>query len=121
MLEEQLFDTGLQSPTPFQIIPDGTYSIHISSVESVVLAIQNVKGLLRQPLDKLLGAYFPNDAELSIVGMNKTGGVNERVRVKVYRSLFGLELTNFIVARCGNRSWIYVPKFGDRPLSRNFH
>jgi len=64
---------------PFQIIPDGTYSIHISSVESVVLGIQNIKGLLQPPLDKVLGAYFPSDVEFSVVGMNKTGGDNERV------------------------------------------
>ncbi|KAF8153715.1 hypothetical protein K438DRAFT_1987423 [Mycena galopus ATCC 62051] len=80
-LEAKLFNTGLQSPTPFQIIPDGTYSIHISSVESVVLTIQNVKGFLRPPLDKLLGEYFPSDTGSSVVGMKKTGGDNERVRV----------------------------------------
>ena len=120
-LEAKLFNTGLQSPTPFQIIPDGTYSIQISSVESVVLAIQNVKGLLRPPLDKLLGGYFPSDAGLSVVGTKKTGLDNERVRVDMYCSLFVLELTNYIVAHCCNQSWIYVPKLGDWPLSRNLH
>ncbi|KAF8133163.1 hypothetical protein K438DRAFT_1998216 [Mycena galopus ATCC 62051] len=74
----QALDKGLQSPTPFQIIPDGTYSIHISCVESVVLTIQNVKGFLRPPLDKLLGGYFPSDAGSSVVGMKKTVGDNER-------------------------------------------
>jgi hypothetical protein len=90
-------------------------------VENVVLAIQNVKGFLRPPLDKLLGGYSPSDATSSVVGMTKTGGDNERVRVEMYRSLFVLELTNCIVARCCNQSRIYVPKLGDRPLSRNFH
>ncbi|KAJ7876337.1 hypothetical protein B0H14DRAFT_3543761 [Mycena olivaceomarginata] len=80
-LEAQLFNTGLQAPTPFPIIPDGTYSIHISSLESVVLAIQNVKGFLRPPSDKLLSGYFPSDAGSSVVGMNKTGGDNERWHV----------------------------------------
>ncbi|KAJ7796428.1 hypothetical protein B0H14DRAFT_3158061 [Mycena olivaceomarginata] len=85
MLEAELFNTGLKPCTPFQIIPDGTYSIHISSVDGVVLAIQDVKGLLRPPLDKLLGGYFPSDAgssqTVSVVGMKKTGGDNERGHV----------------------------------------
>jgi len=119
-LEAKLFNTGLQAPTPFQIIPDGTYSIYISSVESVVLGIQNVNGLLQPPLDKLLGKYFPSDAGFSLVGMKKTDGDNERVRVEMCRSLFVLELTDYIVARCCNQSWIYIPKPGDQPLSGNF-
>ncbi|KAF8125682.1 hypothetical protein K438DRAFT_1005370 [Mycena galopus ATCC 62051] len=77
-LEAKLFDTGLRPPTPFHIILDGTYLIRISSTERVVLAIQNVRGLLRPPLDKLLGPYFPSDAASSVVGMQKTGGGNER-------------------------------------------
>jgi hypothetical protein len=90
----------------------------MSSAESVVLAIQNVKGFLRPPLDKLLGGYFPSDAA-SVVGMNKTGGENERVRVEMDCVLLFLKLINSIVARCCNQSWIYVQKHGDRPLSRN--
>lgn len=46
-----------------------------------MLAIQNITGLLRPPLDKLLGGHFPSDAGSSVVGMKKTGGDNERVRV----------------------------------------
>jgi hypothetical protein len=120
-LEAKLFNTGLQASTPFQIIPDGTYSIHISSVRSVALAVQNVKGFLRPPLDKLLDGYFPSDAGSSVLGMKTTGGDNERVRVEMYHTLFVLELTNYIVARCCNQSWIYISKLGNWPLSRNFH
>ncbi|KAJ7885565.1 hypothetical protein B0H14DRAFT_1346388 [Mycena olivaceomarginata] len=82
-LEAKLFNTGLPkhaSSTPFHIVPDGTYSLHMSTAESVVLAIQNVKGFLRPPLDKLLGGYFPSDAA-SVVGTNETGGENERWHV----------------------------------------
>jgi hypothetical protein len=57
LLEADLFNTGLQAPTPYQIVPNGTYSIQSSSAaERVVL-----------------------DAGSSIVGINKTGGNNEKV------------------------------------------
>ena len=78
-LEAKLFNTGLHPPTPFQIIPDGAYFIHIFSLERVVLAVQNVKGFLRPPLDKHLGGYFPSDAGSSVVGVNTRGGHNEKV------------------------------------------
>jgi hypothetical protein len=119
-LPAQLFNTGLQAPTPFQIIPEGTYSIQISSAKSVVLAIQDVKVILRPPLDQHLGGHFPSDVGSSAVGMEKTDGDKERVRVEMYFSSFVLELINSIVARRCNQSWIYVQKLGDRPLSRNF-
>jgi len=96
-----------------------SYSIHISSVEGVVLGIQNVKGLLQPPLDKPLSEYFPSDAGLSVVGMKKMDGDNERVRVEMYRSLF--VLANCIVVRRCNQSWIYVPTLGNRSLSWNLH
>ncbi|KAF8145104.1 hypothetical protein K438DRAFT_1992152 [Mycena galopus ATCC 62051] len=81
LLEAGLFNTGWQASTPFQIIPNGTYSIHVSSEKSVVLAIQNVKGLLRPPLDKLPSEDFSSDAGSSVVGIKKTGGDNERWHV----------------------------------------
>jgi hypothetical protein len=59
-LEADLFDTGEKAPTPYQIIPNGTYSIQSSSAaERVVLADQNV--------------------ESSVIGVSKTGGNNEKV------------------------------------------
>ncbi|KIK17689.1 hypothetical protein PISMIDRAFT_214062 [Pisolithus microcarpus 441] len=67
MLEAQLFDTGLQHHTLFRIIPDGTYFIHNSSRERVVLAIQKVEGSLQSPFH---GS--------SVVGVDKTGGDNEK-------------------------------------------
>jgi hypothetical protein len=57
LLEADLFNTGLQAPTPYQIVPNGTYSIQSSSAaETVVLANQS-----------------------SVIGVNKTGGNNEKV------------------------------------------
>jgi len=79
-LEADVFNTGLQTPTPYQIVPNGTYSIQSSSAaERVVLADQNIESFLRSPFDKRLGAYFPSDAGSSVVGVNKTGGNNEKV------------------------------------------
>jgi len=89
MLEADLLNTGLQAPDPYHIIPDGTYCIHSSSLQSVVLAVQNIKDSLRSPLGKLLGGYFPGDAGSSVVGVNKTGGDNEKV-IEMYWSLFVL-------------------------------
>ncbi|KAF8201902.1 hypothetical protein K438DRAFT_1758169 [Mycena galopus ATCC 62051] len=63
-LEAKLFNTGLKAPTPFRVIPDGTFSIHNSSAESIVLAIQNVTASLPAPLDKPPGGSF-------VVGMKK--------------------------------------------------
>ncbi|KAF8153689.1 hypothetical protein K438DRAFT_362417 [Mycena galopus ATCC 62051] len=85
-LEAQIFNTGLQAPAPFEIIPEGIYPIQIYSADSVVLAIQNVKGFLRPPLDKLLGGYFPSNGESAVVGMRKTGGDVEKVRVGMHCS-----------------------------------
>ncbi|KAF8149743.1 hypothetical protein K438DRAFT_1779223 [Mycena galopus ATCC 62051] len=81
LLEAGLFNTGWQASTPFQIIPNGTYSIHVSSEKSVVLAIQNVKDLLRPPLDKLPSEDFSSNAGSPVVGIKKTGGDNERWHV----------------------------------------
>ena len=120
MLEEGVFDTGLRAPTPFQIIPNGTYSIHLSSADSAVLAVQNVKSLLQPPLDTLLGGYFPSDDDFSVVGMNQTGVDNEKVRITMYFPLSILELTDRKVVRCCNQGWIYIPKHGDRVLSWTF-
>ncbi|KAJ7878010.1 hypothetical protein B0H14DRAFT_2712387 [Mycena olivaceomarginata] len=75
LLEADLFNTGLNiglhAPTPYQIVPNGTYSIHNSSMKNVMLAIQNVQG---------------SDAGPSVVGMNKTGGNNERWYVAATKS-----------------------------------
>ena len=119
-LEARLFNTGLQAPTPFQIISDGTYSIQSSEEECTVLAVQNVKALLRPPHDKLLGGYFPSDAGSSVTGVTKTGRNNEKV-IEMYCPSFVFELTNHIVACCCNQRWIYIPKLGDWPLSWNCH
>ncbi|KAJ7722689.1 hypothetical protein B0H16DRAFT_346998 [Mycena metata] len=80
-LESQLFNTGLDAPTPFEIIPNGTYSIHTSSAQSLVLAVQDVTGLLRPPAGKVLIEYLPTDTGSSVVGKEKTGGDNEKVGV----------------------------------------
>jgi hypothetical protein len=80
LLEADLFNTGLQAPTPYQIVPNGTYSIQSSSTaERIILANQNVKSFLRSPFDERLGAYFPSDTGSSVVGVNKTGGNDEKV------------------------------------------
>ncbi|KAJ7733957.1 hypothetical protein B0H16DRAFT_157937 [Mycena metata] len=76
-LESQLFNTGLRAPTPFEIIPNGTYSIHTSSAKSLVLAVQDVTGFLRPPADKVVGGYLPSNAA-SVVGKEKTGGDHEK-------------------------------------------
>ncbi|KAJ7722699.1 hypothetical protein B0H16DRAFT_1599958, partial [Mycena metata] len=76
--EVQIFDTGLNAPTPFHTIPDGTYSIHISSVKNLVLAVRNVTEFLRPPFEALLGRYFPSDATSSVVGTEETGDDDER-------------------------------------------
>jgi hypothetical protein len=88
MLEAKLFNTGLRAPTPFQIIPDGTYFIYTFSLERVVLAVQNVKDLLRSPFNKRLAEYFPSDAASSVVGVNTKGGDNEKVIEMTLRPLF---------------------------------
>jgi hypothetical protein len=84
-----------------------------------VLGIQNVKSFLRPPLHRVLGGYFPRDDASCVVGMKTTGADNERVGVEMYCSLFVLELTECVVARCCNQSWIYFQKHGDRSLPRN--
>ncbi|KAJ7476397.1 hypothetical protein B0H11DRAFT_1310403 [Mycena galericulata] len=74
--EADIFNTGLQAPTtPFQIIPNGTYSIYISSSKSLrlVLAVQKVTDV-RPPLDK----YIPSNGGSSVVGTKKTGADNEK-------------------------------------------
>ena len=122
-LEADVFNTGLQVPMPYQIVPNGTYTIQGSSAaERVVLANKNVESFLRSPFDKRrLGAYFPSDAGSSVVGVNKTGGNNEKVIWRCIWSLLVLKLTHCIVACRPNRSWIYVPKRGDWSLSWNCH
>lgn len=75
--EADIFEIGLQAPpTPFQIIPDGTYSIHVSSSKSLqlVLAVQNVTNA-QPPLDK----YLPRNGGSSVVGKKKTGGDHQKV------------------------------------------
>ncbi|KAG6843489.1 hypothetical protein H0H87_003921 [Tephrocybe sp. NHM501043] len=74
-LESGIFDTGLQVPKPYQIIPNGTYAIRSSSV-----ALANKSVVLRPPLDKRLKLYFPSTAGSSIVGIDKTGENNEKAR-----------------------------------------
>jgi len=60
-LEAEVFNTGLQAPTPYQIVPNGTYSVQSTSAAGrVVLANQNVERFL-------------------VVGVNKKGGNNEKV------------------------------------------
>lgn len=88
MLEAKLFNTGLRAPTPFQIIPDGTYFIYSFPRERVVLAVQNVKDLLRSPFNKRLAEYFPSDAGSSVVGVNTKGEDNEKVIEMTLRPLF---------------------------------
>ncbi|KAI6160606.1 hypothetical protein EDD17DRAFT_1600181 [Pisolithus thermaeus] len=67
MLEAQLFNTGLQHHTVFRIIPEGTYFVYNSSRDRMVLANQKADGSLQSPLD---GS--------SVVGIDKTGGDNEK-------------------------------------------
>lgn len=96
-LEAKLFNTGLRAPTPFRIIPDGAYFIQIFSLGSVVLAIQNIKDFLQTSLDDSeLDGYFPRNAGLSVVGVNKTGSDDEKVIV-ICCSLFILRLIDCIV------------------------
>ncbi|KAJ7842383.1 hypothetical protein B0H14DRAFT_2586399 [Mycena olivaceomarginata] len=49
----------------------------MSSLENIVLTIENVAHFSRPPLDKLLG-YFPSDAEACVVGRNQTGRDSEK-------------------------------------------
>ncbi|KAJ7722685.1 hypothetical protein B0H16DRAFT_346841 [Mycena metata] len=79
-LESDIFNTGMRAPAAFQIIPDGIYSIHVSSVESVVLAIQDIEGF-RLPLGERLSRYLPSDARSAVVGVKKTGGDREQWHV----------------------------------------
>src|SRR6266545_6869896 len=91
-------------------------------LRELYLLIKNVESFLRSPFDKRrLGAYFPSDAGSSVVGVNKTGGNNEKVIWRCIWSLLVLKLTHCIVACRPNRSWIYVPKRGDWSLSWNCH
>jgi len=99
LLEADLFNTGLQAPTPYQIVPEGTYSIQSSS--AVVLANQDVPSFLHSPFGMLLGAYFPSNPGLSVIGINKTGGNNEKVMEDVLVSVCP-RLTRCIVACCRN-------------------
>ncbi|KAJ7775548.1 hypothetical protein B0H16DRAFT_1713131 [Mycena metata] len=78
LLEAKLFDTGLKAPTPFEIIPDGTYSIYTSSAKDLVLGVRDVTS---SSADKSLVQYLPSDARSSIVGMEKTGGDHQRWHV----------------------------------------
>ncbi|KAI6169023.1 hypothetical protein EDD17DRAFT_458170 [Pisolithus thermaeus] len=80
-LETGIFNTGLKHPTPYQIVPKGTYSIQ--NAEHVVLAHENVANFLRSPSGKLLAAYFPGDPGSSVVGVNSTGGDNEKWDVDI--------------------------------------
>ena len=76
---------GMQAPIPFQIIPDGTYSISLEDGD--VLAIQNVEDSSFEPSDNHLGGYLPSDFGWSVVGVDETGGDNEKV-TDMYFSLF---------------------------------
>ncbi|KAJ7740128.1 hypothetical protein B0H16DRAFT_1465012 [Mycena metata] len=79
LLESQLFDIGLEAPDhPYEIVPNGTYSIHTSSANNLVLAVQDVTPFLRPPAAQVLGGYLPSNTTLSIVGNEKTGGDNEK-------------------------------------------
>ncbi|KAJ7731887.1 hypothetical protein B0H16DRAFT_1582787 [Mycena metata] len=78
--EAQIFNTGLHAPAPFEVVPNGTYSIHTSSASSLVLAVQDVTGFSRPLADKVLDEYLPSDAASYVVGKEKTGEDNERVR-----------------------------------------
>ncbi|KAG6843380.1 hypothetical protein H0H87_005260, partial [Tephrocybe sp. NHM501043] len=80
-LESGIFDTGLQVPKPYQIVPNGTYSIRSSSV-----ALANKSVTLRPPVDKSLKLYFPSTAGSSIVGIEKTGRNNEKWHVAISKN-----------------------------------
>ncbi|KAJ7750655.1 hypothetical protein B0H16DRAFT_1549743 [Mycena metata] len=73
--ELEIFNTGLHAPTPFQIIPDGIHSMHISTSKSVrlVLAVQNATDV-----GPLLDEYFPSNARSCVVGTKPMGGSNEK-------------------------------------------
>ena len=113
--EVGMFETGQQAPTPFWIVPDGDYFIHIPDSKMVVLAVRNVKELSQGSLDKRLRGYFPDNAASSVVGVRKRGD-NDKA-IEMYCSLLFFELIDYIVACCCNQKWIYVPKFGDTPIS----
>jgi len=66
------------APVPFGAGLNGTYSIHLSYANILVLAVQDVTGFLRPPADKVLGGYLPGDARSSVVGKDETGEDNER-------------------------------------------
>ena len=98
-LEADLFNTGLQAPTPFQIVPNGTYTIPNFSAAKRVLANQNVES-------------FPSDTGSSVVGVNKTGGDNEKVTGNAL--VLVCPQTNPCIVACRrNQRRIYVPKRGD--------
>ncbi|KAF8212915.1 hypothetical protein K438DRAFT_1928097 [Mycena galopus ATCC 62051] len=80
-LEAELFNTGVKAPTPFRVIPDGTYFVHSSHAKSVVLAIQNVAASPPAPSDKPAGGCFPSNAGSLVVGRQKAGADNERWNV----------------------------------------
>ncbi len=66
-LEADIFSTGIQAPTPYLIVPQGTYSIQNFSIKEVVLAD-------RKPESSGTG--------LPTVGLNKPGGTKEKVSGK---------------------------------------
>ena len=76
-LQVCLFNMGMRAPFPFQIIPNGTYSIFLEDGD--VLAIQNVEDSSFLPSDDPLSGYVPSDSEWSVVGVEESGGDNEKV------------------------------------------
>ena len=83
-LQVCLFNMGMRAPFPFQIIPNGTYSIFLEDGD--VLAIQNVEDSSFLPSDDPLSGYVPSDSEWSVVGVEESGGDNEKVK-DIYFSL----------------------------------
>ena len=63
-LEADIFNTGIQAPTPYLIVPQGAYSIQNFSIKEVVLADQKVES---------------SGAGLSTVGLKKPSGTKEKV------------------------------------------
>ena len=64
--EASIFDTGMQHPTPYEIVGNGIYFIQNFSTTKRVLVNQNVE-------------ISPSDTGSSVVGVNKTGEENEKV------------------------------------------
>ena len=103
-LEADIFNTGIQAPTPYLIVPQGAYSIQNFSIKEVVLADQKVES---------------SGAGLSTVGLKKPSGTKEKVIEKWSLFIRFVVSSLSIVGCCFNQRRIYVPKRGERTLSGN--